>query len=217
MAKKMLNDHTPTPYHSQSLPTTTEELHKFILIGKESLKAQKAKIRAIEKANMALAAKEAALQDTQDIAEILLDAEVRLGEMLAQIKPEYSISSSKGTNGLPKGAAPRREKSLPPGINKKQSHEAQQLSRNPDMVEQVKQEARQNGSVATARDVYTKIKDKKIKYTETYDVTDAMMFAEMAIANLENILDDDPEREKAFKYIIQEIISNLAQLRFRMI
>jgi hypothetical protein len=46
-------------------------------------------------------------------------AKAKLGEMLAQIKSEYSISSSKGTNGLPKGAAPRREKSLPPGINKK--------------------------------------------------------------------------------------------------
>jgi hypothetical protein len=139
--------------YKEQIPTTVEDLQKFILIGKESLNAQKAKIRAIEKANMALAAKEAALQDTQDIADILLDAEVKLGEMLKRIEPKRDKQGSNQRTSLP---------SLPPGINKKQSHEAQKLSKNPELVAAVKKEARENGTVATARDVHAKIRSEAI-------------------------------------------------------
>jgi len=69
----------------------------------------------------------------QTLTDILLDAEVKLGEMLERIKPKYDLGS--------KG----RTKTLPSGINKKQSHYAQQLSRNPDIVEEVKQKAREKG------------------------------------------------------------------------
>jgi len=110
---------------TEHLLTTFEDLQKFILIGKEALKAQKAKIRAIEKAEMAATALEAARQDTQDIADILLDAEVKLGEMLEKI--DKSASQLKGPqSGSQRGTA---EKSLPSGITKKQSHEAQEIAR----------------------------------------------------------------------------------------
>ena len=145
--------------YRDNLPATAEDLQKFILIGKESLKAQKAKIRAIEKANMAFAAKEAALQDTQDIADILLDAEVKLGEMLEEIKPKY-VGSIPGTH------VPKQEKTLPSGITKKESHEAQEIAKHPDIVQQVKDEARQEGRVPTSRDVYQKIQDEKVKKEE---------------------------------------------------
>jgi len=144
----------PVNEYKENLPTTAEDLQKFILIGKESLKAQKAKIRAIEKANMALAAKEAALLDTQDIADILLDAEVKLGEMLEAIEPKY-VGSIPGTH------VPKQEKTLPSGITKKQSHEAQELARNPEAVAEAKEEARKKGKVATSSDVIAKIRKKK--------------------------------------------------------
>lgn len=131
------------------LPATAEELNTFILIGKQKLVAQKAKIKAIENTRMAIAAQEAALADAQDMAEILLDAEVRMGEILEAIPGKFT-SSQAGT------------RSLPPDITKKQSHQAQTLSKNKDIVEQVKAEARENGEIPTASKVYQIIKEKPV-------------------------------------------------------
>lgn len=130
-----------------NLPATLEELNTFILIGKQRLIAQKAKIRAIEQARMAVAAHEAALSDAQDMADILLDAEVRLGEILEAIPRSYPLGSAGQT------------KTLPPDITKAQSHQAQTLSKHPEIVEQAKAEARENGEIATATRVYHLIKD----------------------------------------------------------
>jgi len=84
---------------------------------------------------MAIAAKEAALEDAQVVADILLDAEVKLGEMLEGI--DKSASKLKGKDRGSKGGTTK--KTLPPNIDKKQSHHAQQLSKHPDVVEEVKQ------------------------------------------------------------------------------
>jgi len=144
-----------------NLPATLEELNTFILIGKQRLIAQKAKIKAIEQANLAVEAKEAALSDAQDMAEILLDAEVRLGEILEKMEPKRIKESSTQGTSLP---------SLPPDISKKQSHQAQTLSRNKAVVEQAKAEARENGEIATATRVYHLIKDTpKANYNEDSD------------------------------------------------
>ena len=62
----------------------------------------------------------------QQIAEIVLDAHVKLGEMLEKIERKYispTVGSGKGTDGN----IPKQQKTLPPGIDKKQSHKAQRL------------------------------------------------------------------------------------------
>ena len=74
----------------QTLPATIEELHEFILIGRERLQAHKAKLRAIDRIPRAHAAKEAALKDAQDVAGIVIDAQAKLGEMLADLSPKVS-------------------------------------------------------------------------------------------------------------------------------
>lgn len=129
-----------THFNGAQLPATAEKLNQFIIIGKERLNAQKAKIRAIEKTGMAIEAKKAALEDAQDMADILLDAEVKLGKMLEAIPPQSSQAG--------------RLPTLPPDITYKQSHKAQTLSRNADIVEQVKSEARDKGVIPTADHVY---------------------------------------------------------------
>jgi len=64
----------------------------------------------------------------QDMADILLDAEVRLGEILDNRPPK--IRSSQGGTSKP----------LPSDISKRQSHQAQTLSKHPEIVEQAKAE-----------------------------------------------------------------------------
>ena len=140
------------------LPVTVEALNQFIIIGKERLNAQKAKIRAIEKTDMAIEAKEAALEDAQDMADILLDAEMKLGGILEAIPPKPSPDSSgKGTFG---GRLP----SLPPEITKKVSHKAQTLYSHPEIVERAKAEAREAGEIPTAAQVYKLIKTPHVSY-----------------------------------------------------
>lgn len=129
------------------LPDTVEKLNTFILIGKERLNAQKAKIRAIEKADMAIVAREAALEDAQDMADILLDAEVKMGEML---EPLANPTTSR-----------QGRRQLPVNITHKQSHQAQTFSKNKEIIEKAKIEAREKGEIPTATKVYKLIKEKE--------------------------------------------------------
>lgn len=134
------------------LPITTEELRKFIIIGKEKLKAHRAKIRAIEKVGTAHAAKEAALSDAQDVADIVLDAEVRLGQIL-----ETTVTHGGSFRGSRGGTS----KPLPPDISKKESHYAQTIAKNQTVVEEVKARARKQERIPTSQEVYREIKKRE--------------------------------------------------------
>ena len=81
-------------------------------------------------------AKGSCIEDAQDLADYMLDVDVRLGELLGVISPKY-VGSIEGTH------VPKQEKSLPLGISKAVSHQAQTLSVNKDIVEKVKTEARE--------------------------------------------------------------------------
>ena len=100
----------------ETLPCNINDLHKFILVGKEKLKAYRAKLNAIEKLNLAKAVKDQAYDETQDMASALLWAEAKMGDLL---KPLADPTASR---------AGRRQ--LPEGITHKQSHYAQQLANN---------------------------------------------------------------------------------------
>jgi hypothetical protein len=67
---------------------------------------------------------------TEDAAEILLDAECRLGQILAATSTKGHL---RGGNRSSRGGTP--VSCLPDGIEKKQSHEAQQLHRHPDVIQ----------------------------------------------------------------------------------
>ncbi len=92
------------------------------------------------------AAKGAALQDAQNMADILLDAEMRPGGMLAEIERKPAFESSReGTiekgKSMIRGSVP----TLPPGLTKKESHQAQTIARNHQTVERVKERVRVEG------------------------------------------------------------------------
>lgn len=70
---------------NQSLPNTIEDLAKFVLVGREKLSAVRANIRAIDKLQLAEEVREQKKEEAQMLAEALLDAEVRIGDLLKQI------------------------------------------------------------------------------------------------------------------------------------
>ena len=145
-----------TVRNNPGLPETANELHKFILVGKEQLKAHNAKIRAIDKISESREAKKAALEDGQAIAEVLLQAEAKFGELLAAIEPVYEKPKLGSLGGTQLQAT--HQPSLPPSVTKKESHKAQTIAKNPAIVERVVQQAVMEGRLPTSEEVYRQIK-----------------------------------------------------------
>jgi N6-adenosine-specific RNA methylase IME4 len=133
---------------NQTLPATIEELIDFVIVGNEAVQSFKAKLRACNKSENAKVARDQALQDGRKVSHLVLEAEARLGELLEQIPiSEIRASSARGTC------------SLPIGINKKESHYAQEIYRNPQIVDQIWNDKKND--IPTRHDVLKAIKHKK--------------------------------------------------------
>jgi len=110
------------------LPANIDETHKFILVAREALNAYKAKIKAAEAVPESFANKEALIKETQAFAKELIDAWGNLGGMLEETVKERG-NTSLGFQG--------RTKTLPSGIHKKESHLAQTIFNNPELVDKI--------------------------------------------------------------------------------
>ncbi len=139
----------------EQLPVKAKDLQKWLLIGKAKLAAQMKALKGIRQLTDDVAAVQAALEDTQDLAEILLYAEAGLGRRLEKI-PKQGRNKDYGSSG---GTI----LTLPPGIDKKQSHYAQELSRNEDAIAEVVAEAREKGEVPVRNQVLRAIQKAKPK------------------------------------------------------
>ncbi len=68
-----------------NLPVEVNDLARFILVGREKLQSVRAEIRAIEKLHLAEEVREQKRDEARMLSEALLDAEVRIGELLKRI------------------------------------------------------------------------------------------------------------------------------------
>lgn len=98
-----------------SLPSTVEDLSKFVLIGREKLIAVRAEIRAIEKVGLAQEVREQKLREAQDISEAVLDAEVRIGELMNAVPKATAFNNPSGK----KKTEPQIDSSVELGSGKK--------------------------------------------------------------------------------------------------
>ena len=64
------------------LPSKLEDLAQFVLIGRDKLAMVRAGIKALDKLDMAQEVREQKKDEAQMLAEALMDAEVRIGEIL---------------------------------------------------------------------------------------------------------------------------------------
>ncbi len=135
-----------------NLPAKPSELRKWILIGKVKLRAQIAAIKAITSIQEASIATQAALEDTQDLAEELLYAEAQMGAML---ETDNRSSGRRTSDGTFEG-----RELLPNGVSKKDSHYAQQLNRNENVIAEVIAEAREKGEIPVRCHVLKIVKQK---------------------------------------------------------
>ena len=140
------------------LPSTIPELTRFALVGRDKLQAVKAEIHAIEKVGLAQEVREQKLQEAQEIAEVVTDAEVRIGELLKQI-PKATPNNNPFHENSPreKLVKPKSEVIRESGITPKQAFHFQAMADNPDSVARAKEKARKDGEVLSRSAVLNQI------------------------------------------------------------
>jgi hypothetical protein len=129
-------------------------LQKFIIFGRAQLDAVRTLIRAIDNLPLAKEVREQKKAEAQLLAGALLDAEARLGELLKETDRRY-VGVLEGTN------VPKQERTLPDGINKKQSYQFQRLADNLDVIEQVKADAIEDEDLPTRTEVLRRVKERE--------------------------------------------------------
>lgn len=149
---------------AQSLPSNIEDLSKFALIGREKLVAVRAEIRAIEKVGLAQEVRQQKLQEAQDIAEAVLDAEVRIGELMAKV-PKASGGDRRSDN-FKNNTDVTFEKTKAEvisdmGFTPMQVSRFETLAAHPEIVAQAKAEARENDDIVSRSLVLEKVKAQK--------------------------------------------------------
>ena len=180
-----------------TLPSKIEDLAKFVLIGREQLNMVRAGIKALDKLDMAKDVREQKKAEAQMLAEALMDAEVRIGEILLampkasgknnqyvqeKVKNDTAVDFHYEVNPKPPVQTKSEAiKSL--GFDNKQAERFQTLAQHKDIVEQVKQEARANDDLATRTAVLKAVRDQdhiKNRFSSAIDIANNYIKVETA-------------------------------------
>lgn len=146
---------------NQNLPNTIEELAKFVLVGREKLVSVRAEIRAIDKLELAEEVREQKREEAQMLAEALIDAEVRIGDLLKEIPTSKGKRTDLKLNDTGVGMLETKKNAIERlGFNQKQAERFETMASNKDIVEQVKAEARENEDIPTRSRVLQLVKEK---------------------------------------------------------
>ena len=149
--------------NATNLPANLEDLSRFVLVGREKLTAVRAEIRAIQKVGLAREVAEQKRQEAQQLAEAVIDAEVRIGELMRQI-PKAS-----GRNQYTEDCLPTKTKQQAledNGFSRDIGNQFEQMSKHPEAVAAAKAEAREADDIVTRSAVLDKIKAEKKRLEE---------------------------------------------------
>lgn len=145
------------------LPDSLPDLSKFALIGREKLNAVRAEIRAIEKVGLAKEVHEQKLLEAQEIAEAVLDAEAKIGELTAKIPKATKDNARKQFDNSVDLIQPKSEALSEIGIPQHTAERFERLAKHPQEIAEAKETARQEGRIVTRQDVFNTIRTKKNK------------------------------------------------------
>lgn len=139
-----------------NLPVKPADLQKWVLINKVKLAAQIKAIKNIDQLTDSIAARQAALEDTQDLAEELLYAEARLGKFYSNIESEQG----KRTDQLGNLQVTKLQEIEP---RKRERQKARDLNQNEAAIAETVAEAREKGEVPVRNQVLRLIQENKPK------------------------------------------------------
>lgn len=165
---------------SNNLPGTLEDLSKFVLVGREQLVAVRAAIRAIDKVGVAQEVRKQKLKEGQEIAEAVLDAEVRIGELMREVpkasggdRRSENFKTANGGHFETKTEAVAKMMGMDAAADKnKVEHMIKRfetLAAHPEAVERAKAEARENQEMVTRSSVLEKVASEKEKPHVTFN------------------------------------------------
>lgn len=146
-----------------NLPANLEDLSRFVLIGREQLVAVRAAIRAIDKVGVAQEVRKQKLKEAQEISEAVLDAEVRIGELMRDV-PKASGGDRRSENFKNDTAVHFETKQSiveKAGFTPKQVQRFETLAAHPEIVAQAKAEARENDDIVSRSLVLNMVKAQK--------------------------------------------------------
>lgn len=138
----------------KQLPETLPDLSRFVLIGRDKLKAVRAEIHAIDKVGMAKEVYQQKLEEAQEIAEVVTDAECRMGELLKAIPKAGNGKLDSHRSEIPKSKMQTVKES---GITQRQAEHFQYMASHPESVEKAKAKAREQGTVLSRNAVINQI------------------------------------------------------------
>lgn len=143
---------------NSQLPTVLEDLAKYVMVGREKLVALQAELRAIDKVGLVAEVRKQKLTEAQDIADALLLAEMRLGELISEI-PE---SPGKRTDLNPEDDVQRSKKDVVQalGFSVKTAQRFETLAKHPDIVASMSAEARADGEIISRTSILKAIAKK---------------------------------------------------------
>ena len=143
---------------NSQLPTVLEDLAKYVMVGREKLVALQAELRAIDKVGVVAEVRKQKLTEAQDIADALLLAEMRLGELISEI-PE---SPGKRTDLNPEDDVQRSKKDVVQalGFSVKTAQRFETLAKHPDIVASMSAEARADGEIISRTSILKAIAKK---------------------------------------------------------
>ena len=134
---------------SSQVPAKIEELVQFVKYGRERLTAVRAEIRAIEKLGLEDERRKKALEEAQALSEQLLDAEVSLGEIMATLPEAPGKRTDLQTLEDTDVQMSKKEILKEAGFSVKTAQRYEMLASHPEIVAQMKAEARDKGAVVS--------------------------------------------------------------------
>ena len=138
---------------NRQLPDSLPDLAKFALIGREKLNAVRAEIRAIEKVGLAKEVHEQKLIEAQEIAEAVLDAEMKIGELTKRIPKATGGQPFQARSTMDSGVQSKKDIVEQAGFTVKQTQRFETLAKHPEAVEKAKAIARENGDIVSRQSV----------------------------------------------------------------
>ena len=145
-----------------NLPNNVYDLRRYILFGRDKLTAVRAEIHAISKVGLGKAVYEEKLAEAQELAEAVLDAETRVGELISKLPTAQGKRTDLLTDSNVRKS--KREVLEESGLTEKQGQRFEKLAQNPSIVERVKAEAREQGDIVTREKVLNEIKNSGKPY-----------------------------------------------------
>lgn len=144
------------------LPDTLEDLTQFVLVGKSKLNAYMLKLRTVNRLTTAQEIRNQTLEETQELANALIAAEQRIGELLLAIPKASGARTDLQTSSPYREEVKAKSETIKEmGYGKNEAADYQQMAKNPDIVRKVIEDATAAGEVVTKSAVMKQIQKAK--------------------------------------------------------